>query len=169
MTRRGFLRVLCIVAALNLGVGPAMAESGSGSSGSNSGSGSDNSGSGSSGSGSGSDNSGPGSDNSGPGGGGGDNSGPGGGDDDGDRSGRGGRGGDHDRARDAVRDGRALPLSAFIRSIERQYRGRLIDASLRERRGQLVYELKMMSDTGGRIFTVSVDAKTGRARGLFGF
>jgi hypothetical protein len=153
LTRRGFLRVLSILAvALNLGVGQAVAESGSGSSGS----------------GSGSDNSGPGSDNSGPGGGGGDNSGPGGGDD-GDRSGRGGRGGDHDRARDAVRHGRALPLSAFIASIERQYGGRLIDASLRERRGELVYELKMISDTGGRIFTVSVDAKTGRSRGLFGF
>jgi len=186
LTRRAFLRFVCVlVVALTFGAGPALAESGSGSSGSGSsgsnsgsgsdssgsgssgsGSGSDNSGSGSSGSGSGSDNSGPGSDNSGPGGGdGGDNSGPGGGDDDDDD---GDYGDDHERARDAVRDGRALPLGAFIARIERQYGGRLIDARLRERRGKLVYELKLISDRGGRVFTVSVDAKTGRPRGLFG-
>jgi hypothetical protein len=179
LTRRAFLRFVCIlVVALTLGAGQALAESGSGSSGSGSSGSNSGSGSGSdsdnSGPGSGSDNSGPGSDNSGPGGGdGGDNSGPGGGDD-GDNSG--GRGGDdddddyhdHDRARDAVRDGRALPLGAFIARIERQYGGRLIDARLRERRGRLVYELKLMSDKGGRVFTVSVDAKTGRPRGLFG-
>jgi hypothetical protein len=182
LTRRAFLRFVCVlVVALTFGVGQAVAESGSGSSGSNSGSGSDssgsgsgsdNSGSGSSGSGSGSDNSGPGSDNSGPGsdnsgpggGDGGDNSGPGGGDDDDDDD----YGDDHERARDAVRDGRALPLGAFIARIERQYGGRLIDARLRERRGKLVYELKLISDRGGRVFTVSVDAKTGRPRGLFG-
>jgi hypothetical protein len=152
------------------GSGSGSDNSGSGSSGS--GGGSDNSGSGSSGSGSGSDsgpgsdNSGPGSDNSGPGGGdGGDNSGPGVGDDNGDAA---DDGDDHERARDAVRDGRALPLGAFIAKIERQYGGRLIDARLRERRGRLVYELKLMSDEGGRVFTVSVDAKTGRPRGLFG-
>ncbi len=67
-----------------------------------------------------------------------------------------------------MRDGRALPLGAFIARIERQYGGRLIDARLRERRGRLVYELKLISDKGGRVFTVSVDAKTGRPRGLFG-
>ena len=61
-----------------------------------------------------------------------------------------------------------MPLSAFISKIERQYNGRLIDASLHERRGKLVYELKLLSDSGGRIFVVPVDAATGRPRGFFG-
>jgi uncharacterized membrane protein YkoI len=76
---------------------------------------------------------------------------------------------DQDRARRAVREGRALPLSAFIAKIELQYNGRLIDANLHERQGRLVYELKLLSDTGGRIFVISVDAATGLSRGMFGF
>jgi hypothetical protein len=76
--------------------------------------------------------------------------------------------GDHDRARHAVEQGRALPLATFVAKIERQYRGHVIDAALNERRGRLVYELKMLSD-GGRVFVVDVDAATGRPQGLFGF
>jgi hypothetical protein len=75
---------------------------------------------------------------------------------------------DHDRARHAVQDGRALPLAAFLAGIERRFRGQVIDAALIERRGHLVYELKMLS-TGGRVFVIPVDARTGRPQGLFGF
>ena len=39
---------------------------------------------------------------------------------------------DQDRALEAVEEGRALPLSAFLPRIERKFGGRVIDAALRE-------------------------------------
>ena len=74
---------------------------------------------------------------------------------------------DQDRALQAVEEGRALPLSAVLPRIERKFGGRVIDAALREVGKRLLYDLKMLSP-GGRVFTVSVDAATGRPSGGIG-
>jgi uncharacterized membrane protein YkoI len=60
-----------------------------------------------------------------------------------------------------VRRGQARPLRAYIHEIERLYRGTVIDAKLREVHGKILYELRLLSDNG-HIFTVAVDAATGR-------
>jgi hypothetical protein len=67
---------------------------------------------------------------------------------------------EQDQALEAVRSGEAQPLAKLLPRIERRYRSRVIDASLRRAKGVLVYDLKMLSDAG-RIFRVSVNAVTG--------
>jgi hypothetical protein len=74
---------------------------------------------------------------------------------------------DQDIARDAVRTGRARPLSEIAPQIEQQFRGELIDIRIKETSGRLVYECRMLSREG-RIFAVSVDAATGKPTGLLG-
>ena len=78
---------------------------------------------------------------------------------------------DQDAALAAVRDGKALPLGAFLAQIERKYGGEVIDAVLQSTGRRLIYTLRMLSP-GGRVFVVAVDAATGRPNpgfGLFGF
>ncbi len=70
---------------------------------------------------------------------------------------------DHERARKAVENGEARRLSAFVSVIERVYDGRMIDVALHRRRSMLVYDIKMLSKAG-RVFVVSVDARTGQPR-----
>lgn len=120
--------------------------SGSGSSGSNSGSGSSNSGSGS-GRGRGGDDD-DGNDD--------DDSGGGSGD-----SGRGrGRSSDSDRARDAVREGRILPLKTVLERIDAKRYGRVIDVNLRRSMFSDVYQVKVR-DGAGAIRTLRVNARNG--------
>lgn len=68
---------------------------------------------------------------------------------------------EHDRALRAVERGEALPLSEVLPRMEQRFDARVIDATLRQARGGLVYELKMLSENG-RVFVVSIDASTGR-------
>ncbi|MBW9112417.1 hypothetical protein JNB88_01975 [Rhizobium cauense] len=120
--------------------------SGSGSSGSNSGSGSSNSGSGR-GRGRGGDDD-DGNDD--------DDSGGGSGD-----SGRGrGRSSDSDRARDAVREGRILPLKTVLERIDAKRYGRVIDVNLRRSMFSDVYQVKVR-DGAGAIRTLRVNARNG--------
>lgn len=67
---------------------------------------------------------------------------------------------EHDRARDAVREGQALPLGNIIRELQRTCPGTFLNAVLEERDGRLVYRLQMLSTSGRRVFTI-VDAATG--------
>lgn len=67
---------------------------------------------------------------------------------------------EHDRARDAVRDGQALPLGNIIRELQRTCPGTFLNAVLVERDGRLVYRLQTLSTGGRRLFTI-VDAATG--------
>ncbi len=67
---------------------------------------------------------------------------------------------EHDRARDAVRDGQALPLGNIIRELQRTCPGTFLNAILEDRDGRLVYRLQTLSTAGRRLFTI-VDAATG--------
>ncbi len=67
---------------------------------------------------------------------------------------------EHDRARDAVREGQALPLGNIIRELQRTCPGTFLNAILEDRDGRLVYRLQTLSTAGRRLFTI-VDAATG--------
>lgn len=72
-----------------------------------------------------------------------------------------GAGDDHDRARDAVRSGRSLPLGEIAGRVQRQIPGRLLDADLRQSRGGLVYALRWLTPDGN-VLNMMVDAQSGR-------
>lgn len=100
------------------------------------------------------------------------NSGHGGGDDGGgdDHSGRGG-GGDHDDddddsdyARQAVNDGRILPLKSVLKKIDARRYGKVIDVRVRRSFLRDVYQIKVR-DKEGAIRTIRVDAKRGTILG----
>jgi hypothetical protein len=159
-TRRSTALLLsAAIVAAALSASPAAAKDGGGSSGS--------SGSGSSGSGSNSGSGGSGHD------GGDDHGGHGGGDDDGGGDDHGGRGtssgsgsgrADYDRARDAVREGRILPLKSLLQKIDSRRYGRVIDVSLSRSLFSDVYQLKLR-DGKGTIRTLRVDARSGEVIG----
>jgi hypothetical protein len=67
---------------------------------------------------------------------------------------------EHDRARDAVREGQALPLGDIIRDLQRSCPGTFLNAALEDRDGRLVYRLQTLSTSGRRLFTI-IDAATG--------
>jgi hypothetical protein len=103
------------------------------------------------------------------GGGSGDNSGSGGSDDDGDdddeadddgsSSGGSGHSKDHDRARDAVRRGKAVSLKALKQHLAANYPGKVLKIELKKRSGDLIYKVRIL-DTKGRLNTLRLDARS---------
>ena len=75
--------------------------------------------------------------------------------------------GNHDAARDAVRSGRSLPLGAIVNQVKRRQPGRLLDADLNDRGGQLVYWLRWMTPNGN-VLNMVVDARSGRVLSVKG-
>jgi uncharacterized membrane protein YkoI len=70
---------------------------------------------------------------------------------------------DQEHAREAVREGKILPLGRVLANVQRVYPGRLLDAELVDGGGRPVYLIKMMTRDG--IALVSADAVTGRVLG----
>jgi uncharacterized membrane protein YkoI len=68
---------------------------------------------------------------------------------------------DQDNAREAVREGRILPLGRVLSKVQATYPGRLLDAELVEGRGQPVYLIKLMT-RDGNVAIVAADAASGR-------
>lgn len=66
----------------------------------------------------------------------------------------------HDRARDAVQAGEALPLDAILGQLRGRYPGRMLDAQLNQG-GGLTYQIRILGPDG-RVVVLTVDAKTGR-------
>lgn len=71
---------------------------------------------------------------------------------------------DQDHAREAVREGRILPLGQVLARVQRQYPGRLLDAELVDRGGQPIYLIKLMT-SDGNVAIVTADAASGRILG----
>ena len=59
------------------------------------------------------------------------------------------------------RDG--ISLDEAVSRAERQYRARVVRTEVQDEDGRKVYVLKLLSDDG-RVFTVRIDASTGRSR-----
>ncbi|WP_353860085.1 PepSY domain-containing protein [Azospirillum formosense] len=82
--------------------------------------------------------------------------------DDGDR--------DHERAREAFRSGRALPLEAILARAQADFPGDILDVEFKDEDGQIVYEIKTIT-AEGRVLKLKYDAATGdllRVRGRNG-
>jgi uncharacterized membrane protein YkoI len=69
--------------------------------------------------------------------------------------------GDAARARAAVQRGEIQPLAGILANIQDRYEGRVIETELESHHGHWIYEFKLLPPTG-RMFTVRVDAATGR-------
>lgn len=61
----------------------------------------------------------------------------------------------------SVRDG--ISLDEAVSRAERQYRARVVRTDVQDEDGRKVYVLKLLSEDG-RVFTVRIDAATGRSR-----
>lgn len=53
-------------------------------------------------------------------------------------------------------------LDDVVARIERQYRARVVRADVREEKGRKVYVLRLLDERSGRVWTVRVDAESGR-------
>ncbi len=67
---------------------------------------------------------------------------------------------DHDRARQAVRSGEALPLRTILDKAAAEFPGELIEAELEDEHGRLIYEIKLISPDGN-VLKVYYDARDG--------
>lgn len=68
--------------------------------------------------------------------------------------------GDHDRALEALRDGRAMPLEDIIARANASHPGDILDVHFEDEHGRCVYEIKTIT-ADGRILMLKYDAKTG--------
>jgi uncharacterized membrane protein YkoI len=73
--------------------------------------------------------------------------------------GRGERG-DHDRARQAVEEGRIKPLKDILAKAEQDFPGQLIEAELEDHGPIIIYELKILAKDG-HLLKIVYDAGTG--------
>lgn len=66
---------------------------------------------------------------------------------------------DHERARQAVTDGKALPLGEILSRLQPQIGGEVIEIELEGKGARLVYEIKVLGGDG-RLRELYVDAAT---------
>jgi uncharacterized membrane protein YkoI len=88
-------------------------------------------------------------------------------DDDDDDSGKSGNRRDHQKARDAVDQGRILPLREILKRVDDHGGGRVISVDLNLKARDPYYTLKVQS--GSRVRTIKLEAATGRKLNLFGW
>lgn len=67
---------------------------------------------------------------------------------------------DHERAREALRSGRALPLEEIVAKANAAFPGDILDVEFEDEDGQIVYEIKTIT-AEGRILKLKYDAATG--------
>ncbi len=66
---------------------------------------------------------------------------------------------DHERAREAVRSGEAMPLDALLVRVGAAYPGRVLELELEREHGRWVYEIRVLQ-ADGRLLRLDVDAAT---------
>lgn len=67
---------------------------------------------------------------------------------------------DHDRARQALREGRVMPLETILEAARRDFPGQFLEAELEDEHGRIVYEIKVLTDQG-HIVEIVYDAGDG--------
>ena len=67
---------------------------------------------------------------------------------------------DHDRALQAVRQGKALSLKALLERVPVLRQGQILEVELEQSHGRWLYEIKTL-ESGGRLVKHKLDAKTG--------
>lgn len=68
---------------------------------------------------------------------------------------------DHHMARQALEQGRVLPLRSVLEKIEREYQGQVLKIEFEQERGQFFYEIRLLQ-SDGRMAKLKVDAVDGR-------
>jgi uncharacterized membrane protein YkoI len=66
----------------------------------------------------------------------------------------------HDRARRALLSGEVMPLAQLLDKLRPDYPGEAISVELEEKRGRLIYEIKLLG-SDGRMTKLYCDAKDG--------
>ena len=67
---------------------------------------------------------------------------------------------DQDDARDAMRKGKIMPLTAILEIAAKREPGMVIEVDLKTRRGRLIYEIEVLTDNGRRR-ELRLDARSG--------
>jgi uncharacterized membrane protein YkoI len=67
---------------------------------------------------------------------------------------------DHDEAREALRRGKVMPLTAILAIAGRREHGQVIAVELETERGRLNYKIDVLNDAG-RMARLRIDARTG--------
>lgn len=67
---------------------------------------------------------------------------------------------DHDRALEALRAGRILPIEAILDKVRMDFGGTILDVELEDEGDSFVYEVKLITDDG-RIMKLDYDATSG--------
>ena len=68
---------------------------------------------------------------------------------------------DHELARDALQQGRVLPLRQVLDKIEREYQGQVLKIEFERDDGRYVYEIRLLQQDG-RMAKLKIDAVDGR-------
>jgi len=74
---------------------------------------------------------------------------------------------DHDRAREALQEGKVLPLRSVLDIVERSYPGQVVKVEFEEDDGEYLYEIRLLQD-GGNLLKLKIDARDGRVLGVKG-
>lgn len=69
--------------------------------------------------------------------------------------------GDHDQARQALQQGRVLPLRTVLDKVERDYQGQVLKIEFEHDDGRFIYEIRLLQ-RDGRMAKLEVDAVDGR-------
>ena len=68
---------------------------------------------------------------------------------------------EHERARQALEQGRVLPLTSVIAKVEREHPGQVVKIEFEEDDGRYIYEIRLLQ-RDGRMAKLKVDAVDGR-------
>lgn len=69
--------------------------------------------------------------------------------------------GDHELARQALEQGKVLPLRTVLEKVERDYQGQAIKIEFERDDGRFIYEIRLLQ-ADGRVAQLKVDAMDGR-------
>lgn len=72
---------------------------------------------------------------------------------------------DHERARQALQQGKVLPLRTVLDQVERSQKGQVIKIEFEEDDGRFIYKLRLLHPNG-EVSKLKVDAVDGRVLGI---
>ena len=68
---------------------------------------------------------------------------------------------DHDLARQALQQGKVLPLRTVLEKVEREYQGQVLKVEFEHDDGRFLYEIRLLQQDG-RMAKLKIDAVDGR-------
>ncbi len=68
---------------------------------------------------------------------------------------------DHMEARRLVETGSILPFEQILDTVQKRWRGRILEVELERKRGAYVYEIELL-DEQGSVWEMKIDAATGK-------